>query len=100
MDYEENKKSFLERLQSLDRSAKRTTLISATAVVVIIVIYVWLGYFSGLVSNVSQPVVSENQPSQTPQAASGSSFWQNIKNGMANMIDVLRSPGQYSIKPN
>lgn len=96
MNYEKDKKSFLERVRSLDESGKRMVLVGATAIVVAIVIYVWVGYFSGLVS-VSQPAVAENQPAQT---SSGPGFWQNLRNGMASIAETLRGPGQYTIKPN
>lgn len=47
---EEKQKSFLEEVQAFDEPIKRRILIVATVVVMLVVAYVWVGYFNGLVA--------------------------------------------------
>jgi hypothetical protein len=90
MYQEEPQKSFLEELQSLDEPVKRRILVVSAIIIMAIVIYVWLGYFNGLVAT--------NQPQQT--SGSGSSFWRNMTGDMADMINFFRGPRQYVVQPN
>ena len=101
--HEDNKKSFLGELQSLDEATKRKVAIVATVIIMVGVIFVWVGYFNGLVAGVSQQqttVATNNSPS----------FTQNIKSGMAAIgngfvgatqwfIGIFKNPGQYTIHP-
>lgn len=120
--YEENKKSFLEELRSLDESMKRKVAVAATAILMVGVVYIWIGYFDGLVTGISgQPTVADNQASVgSVQQVAGNmnngsggspSFVQNIKSGMAaigndfadawqGLEDLVKSPGQYNIHPS
>lgn len=91
---EEHQKSFLAELQSLDAPTKRKVVIVSTVVVMVIVIYLWFGYFNGLVADVSQPTVAANQEQKAP-----GSFFQNIKNGMAAIANEFKGSKQYDIKP-
>ena len=73
MSAEENKKSFIDELRSLDEAAKQKIMIVATMAIMIVVVYVWFGYFNGLVRRrptqpaiIAQTGVAQNQT--TPQA--------------------------------
>ena len=93
--------SFFEQLQSLDESMKQKILIVATIVIMVVVVYVWIGYFNGIVAGVSQPdqSVAQVQPQATQPTSGGNSVWQDMQNGMANMINAFKQPGQYTIEP-
>jgi hypothetical protein len=100
---EENKKSFLEELQSLDEATKRKVAIATTAVIMIGVVYIWFGYFNSLVAGVSQqPTVATNAGTSDTGSSSGPSFFQNMQSGAAaiggEFIGVFSHPGQYNIK--
>jgi hypothetical protein len=97
---EEHQKTFLEELRSLNEPTKRKVLIVATIVIMAIILYLWLGYFNGL--------VADNQPQQDP---GGVSFSQNLKSGMATIANdfanipqwlagIFRGPRQYTIQPS
>ena len=107
MNNEENKKSFLEELQSLDEPTKRKAAILVTIVAMVIVVYIWFGYFNGLVSNVTQVPAADNP---SAQASGEPSFAGNIKNGMAMIgggivgsakwfSGLFTGPGQYVVRP-
>lgn len=92
-------KNFLERLQSADEATKRRWTIGITAVVMLVVIYVWLAYFNNLVVG-----FSESQP------GGGTDFLSALKGGtsffsseMANTLhalgNILSSPRDYIINP-
>jgi len=120
--HEENKKSFLDELQSLSEATKKKVVIIATAVLMIGVVYLWLGYFNGLVAGGSQQQqtaangdagnqaqIAQQNPSGTSgangagDANSNPGFAQNFKNGMAAIgqafVGALKSPGKYNIQP-
>jgi hypothetical protein len=94
--------SFIDELQGLDESAKRKILVAATVVIMIVVAYLWIGYFNGLVAGSSQQQSATVAVAQTPAGAAtnnGNSFWQNMKNDMANIANTFRGPGQYTVTP-
>jgi hypothetical protein len=97
---EEKQKSFLEEVQAFDESVKRKILVVATVVIMIVVAYVWVGYFNGLVAGSSQqdqpPVVAA---AQTPSGNSGYNLWQSMTSGMADIVNTFRGPGQYTVTP-
>lgn len=96
--------SFLERLQSANESTKRRWLIGSTAIAMVIVIYIWLAYFSALVGG------SPSQTNPPTDAEGGFTFWQAVKNGSAIVYEgfldkmkllgtILRTPREYIIQP-
>jgi hypothetical protein len=124
--HEENKKSFLDELQSLGEATKKKVVVVATAILMIGVVYLWLGYFNGLVAGGSaqptqvadgdvggQAQIAQQNPSDTTGAntANGDpSFAQNFKNGMSAIggdfagmgqafVGAFESPGKYNIQP-
>lgn len=118
--YGEHEKGFLEKLQSLDERTKQWILIAATAVIMIVVVYVWLAYFNSILANVAS-TTSEPAPAlATPAAgapgasgaasAGGTSVWQNIGNvfsaiygslagAVRGLGSILQTPRQYIIHP-
>ncbi|MGC9598854.1 MAG: hypothetical protein ABSE18_00500 [Minisyncoccia bacterium] len=116
---EAEKKSFLEELQSLDETTKTKILVVATAVAMIIVIYVWLAYFNSLIAGVAQEgTASSAASSSVPSSAAsssavssgGTSIWQNVEGGIGTLYgksvgflhylgNILQAPRQYIVKP-
>jgi hypothetical protein len=92
--------SFFESLQSMDESMKQKILVVATVVIMILVVYVWLGYFNGIVAGTSQSNTSVATAQVQPVSSGGNSFWQSMKDDMANMANVFKQPGQYNVQPN
>jgi hypothetical protein len=101
MDHNANQKNFFEGLQSLSESMKQRILVVSTIVIMVVVVYVWLGYFNGIVANNSQSdqTIAQSVPQQTEPAASGPNFWQKMESGMANIVGVFKQPGQYNVQP-
>jgi hypothetical protein len=100
-----NNKSFLEELQSLDEPTKSKVLIITTIVIMAVVIYFWLGYFSSIVTGIPQPAVAgEDQPAQNANQSAEPGFFQRMGNGMATIIhsfgQILEAPRKYVVKPN
>ncbi len=99
---EQKSRTFLEELQALDESVKRRVLTVATVVVMVVVAYVWVGYFNGLVAGSSQEQSAIVAAAQTPTGGAGDggyNFWQSIKSGWTNMENTVRGPGHYTITP-
>ncbi len=112
---EAEKKSFLEELQSLDEATKTKILVVATAVAMIIVIYVWLAYFNNLIAGVAQEgaassAVSSSAASSPAVSSGGVSIWQNMEGGIGTLYgkgvgflhylgNILQAPRQYIVKP-
>ncbi len=46
---EERTPGFLEELQALDEGKKRKVLIAAVAIMMVLVVFVWMLYFNGIV---------------------------------------------------
>ncbi|MGC9968222.1 MAG: hypothetical protein ABSC29_00605 [Minisyncoccia bacterium] len=96
----EQRRGFLEELQSLDEPTKKRVLIITTAIAMVVVIYIWLAYFNNLVAGVSQPV---EVSSSTPQPSYGVSIWQNMYQGIIGTLhglgNILQAPREYLIKP-
>jgi hypothetical protein len=90
MAYEENKKSFLEELQALDESTKRKVVVVATIVIMIGVVYLWSGYFNGLVA-------ANGAPANEPAATSAGANW--LSGAMQGIGQWFKNPGQYTIHP-
>jgi hypothetical protein len=97
MNQGENKKSFLEEIQSLDESTKRRVGFVVTAVIMVGVVYLWLAYFNGVVASVSPAPVAAGQSQQ------GSSWFAMVGSNMAGAAQwigrLFTSPGQYTIHP-
>lgn len=103
----EEENNFLEELQALGEPTKRKILIVATAIIMVIVVYVWFGYFNGLVTNVSQSPVAQSQEAQT---STNSGFFQTIGNAamfiggecvraIHAVKDLFQKTGQYVVTP-
>ena len=95
--------NFLKRLQESDENVKRRWLILGSAVMMILVVFVWLNYFNALVQQASAPAPAE-------QSERGLTFWQTFKSGLGivfqtagskikSWFEIVRSPKSYSIQP-
>ncbi|SRR6266481_417961 len=102
----DQQKSFIEKLQESDDRTKNRWMFGTTAAVMGVVIYVWLGYFGGLISSSSVVAIAADQSSDTGAHASIS---ENLKKGGAALYgifmdkvgalgSILDAPRQYIIK--
>ena len=101
----EQHKNFLERLQSADEDVKKKWMIGVTAVVMVAVVYLWMGYFNGIVGGASQPA------SITPNSgAGGFTFWGTMQHGAALIYNaftdklhalgnILQTTSDITVKP-
>ena len=93
----------LRQIQSLDESTKRTILIVSTIIIMAAVVYLWIGYFNGIVTAENPPTpVAENsvQPSSGSAFANIANAFANGFNGVVHWIgDALTNPGKYNIRP-
>ncbi len=93
-------KKFLEKLQSSDDQTKKRWMIGSTTVIIVIVVYIWVGYFNNLIFTLSSP----QEP--TLQKTGGFSFLETAKNAVAAVFDTAKGlvenifggPGEYIIK--
>ncbi len=116
-------RDYLAELQSLNEPMKRRVLIAASAVVMALVVFVWVGYFNNIVmSNQSgladQSAIAQSgtvapaaaaapvapaTPTSVADLSNAPSFWQTLGGGIASMyhgiISGLKEPRQYDIVP-
>jgi hypothetical protein len=106
---QEDRKSFIEELRSLDVPTKRNVLIVSVAVSMIVIVYLWLIYFNGIVSNAT-PVAAQSTGTVSAPTAEGTgvlglfavamaSFWQAIRNGAGEVLGSVGNARQYNISP-
>lgn len=105
-----DQKSFIEEIRSLSDPVKRKIMLGATAVSMVLVMYLWFAYFNTIVPNVV-PVTTAQTPiaTSTPDtggpgilglfANAASSFWQATLNGAREAAGALKNPKQYNISP-
>ena len=89
---------FLDKLRALGEEKKKILLIVIVAIVMIAVIYLWLGYFNNLVVGFNESQIA------SPERAEGFSFWQTMRAGVAAIYDnfsgIFGSPKEYMINPS
>lgn len=95
---------FIEQLQSLNEPKKTKVLVVATIIVMAVVVYFWLGYFSSIVSSVPQPAVAaQDQSAPMAQQQAEPGFFQRMGSGMAAMVrafgNILEAPRKYIVQP-
>jgi hypothetical protein len=106
----EHKKGFIEELQSLEEPTKLKVLIISALCVMVIVVYMWLGYFNNLVSSNAPSAVADSQTPTQTSAPTGTSFVGSMQNELASIYEgfiglfrgiggIFKGPGQYNIKP-
>ena len=93
---------FLHKLQTSEERIKLRWLIGTSAVVMIIVVFVWLNYFSTLVE-------SGASGAEPGDGAQDIGFWQTFKGGLAfigqsfgdeikTLLGKIQSPSTYQVK--
>ncbi len=106
-------KSFLAQLQSLEEPIKRRILVGATAVVMVVVVYIWVGYFNSIVLNnpvelanqsavagagtggaatgtiAIQPGAAQTPAAQGSPAANTPSFWSQLGSGFVSLYNDM-----------
>lgn len=96
---ENGKKNFLEQLRASDEGTKRKIIIITSCICMVIVLYVWLGYFNNLVSGAARP--------ETVSHPSSSGFWDGVKGDMGIFYQkisgvfgtIFQWSKQYTIQP-
>jgi len=96
---ENGKNSFWERLRATDEKTKRKIIIITSCICMIVIVYLWLGYFNNIISSTVQ--------SGSGIQSSSPSFWDGVKNnanGLYKKItgglgDIFRGSKQYIIQP-
>jgi hypothetical protein len=105
--HQETRKSFLMELQSLSESAKKKVLVTATIIIMISIVYVWLGYFNGIIASTdvnsdvgaTQPVVAVAPTEQPKQNSFGATIIDGFK-GMGDWaVNFIHGRGQYVVEP-
>ena len=95
------KPNFIQRLQALDDPRKQKVLIGTSIVIMVIVIYLWLAYFNGIVAGgAGQPQVVVNDDSAAttaPTTSNAPSFWDQAKQQLGDIYKTFSNPGQYQI---
>jgi hypothetical protein len=110
MVFPEEKRSFIEELQSLDESTKQKVLVIATAVIMVVVLYFWFADFNNIVSNASGGASLQNGSSTVENASASEGFsqmaqdgagtiFQSFKNGIESIGGFVKSPKQYEVSP-
>lgn len=112
---DENKKSFIDELQSLDEGVKKKILIVGSGLVMVVVVYAWAAYVNNVVvstsKNTDAQVADASGGGVQEQTPSNNNFWQNIESGTANignafkggfqgLINHFKGPSEYTINPN
>lgn len=81
---DEERTTFLERLQSADNETKRRWMVGAVIVFMIIVVYLWLAYFNNIVAS------SNTVPSVAGETRTSFSFLDTMRRGTAVVSDSLK----------
>ena len=104
---------FLDKLRATDEGTKTKLIIVATIIIMAIIIYVWLAYFSPLLALVHDSPATDAQQNDasTPTAIAPSSPSPSILERMGSVYhmfadkigalgNILNAPREYVIKPN
>jgi hypothetical protein len=78
-------RDFLKKLQQSDDARKKRWMIASTGLTMVVVIYLWLGYFNNLIAD------SSMQSAKIEESESGFSFGQTMKMGVGSVLDVVQS---------
>lgn len=93
----------LNRLQSLDEPTKRKVLVGATAVIMIVVVFVWIAYFNTIVIPSATQAGQASSTTSTASAASapaGPGFWKGLVAGFEGIGTMLFHGGHETIQPS
>jgi hypothetical protein len=104
------RKSFIEELRGLSSPVKRKVMFGATAISMIVIIYLWVAYFNATMTNMNSATITQTSVSTSTTDADGpgisglfvdtaSSFWQTIESGASRVVGELKSSKQYNISP-
>ncbi len=104
------RKSFIEELRGLSNPVKRKVMFGATAISMIVVVYLWLAYFNATMSNMNSATTAQTSVSTSTSdndgpgisglfADTASSFWQTIASGVGKVAGELKNSKQYNISP-
>ncbi len=102
----EPRRDYLAELQALDEPMKRRVLVAASAVMMAIVVYVWIGYFNSIVMGGSVQLADQSamaqsgaagaavpagasaqntQDASTNPPSSAPDFWQMLRSGLVSL---------------
>ncbi len=90
-------KDFFKKLRESDDARKRRWMIASTSVTMLLVIYLWLGYFNNIIAD------SSMQSAEKESAGGSFSFGQTMKMGMSSAFtavgDGVKSLGSFLNQP-
>ena len=92
---ENGKNSFWERLRTADEKTKWKIMIITSCICMIVIVYIWLGYFNNVVSGAVQ--------SGSVTQSSSPTFWDNVKSNTGifykKISSILDGSKQYIVQP-
>lgn len=107
-----NRKGFLEKIRTLDRSAKRNVMIISTVIAMALVFSLWLVYFNSIVATVafapSAPVMEASGSLPAAQdgigtsdmfSAAWTSFWESASRIWQSTTGAFMNVKQYNVTP-
>lgn len=119
------RRDYIRELQSLDEPIKQRVLIAASAITMMLVVYIWIGYFNSIVMGGPTQLADQSasvQAGAVPSAITGDvatsavttpsapGFWQMLGGGIDSLYhgavsgfkgagSALQAPKQYDITP-
>ena len=93
-------RNLLEKVRSLDESAKQKILIGSSIVVMIVVIFIWAEYFNSIVipSTAETGAATSTVAGGAATSSSSTDFWHTIGNDILGMGNILNG-GNQEIQP-
>lgn len=98
---------FLEKLRAADENTKMRWIIIITAVIMVIVVYIWLAYFNNLFATASAPVATESNNQEKSAGQNPLTFLQQRAGALYSIFidkiqvlgNILKTPREYIVKP-
>lgn len=96
----EENKSFLEKIQSLDRKTKGKLIIVLTIIIMFFIIFIWGAYFNFIIAQYSDQSKNEVVKSNLNEKLKiiGSFTFQSLKGVVNYFQGLINSPKEYIIK--
>ena len=99
----EDEKGLLERLQTMDEGAKKIYVIAGAAVVMSIIVFVWLTWFSNMNTLAFVPGSQDELATVSANPPSEFSAWQSIRSAAGvvgeKLKDLFGMRKEYIIQP-
>ncbi len=96
---ENGKNNFWERLRTADEKTKRKIIIITSCICMVVIVYIWLGYFNNIVSSAVQSGSGAQIPSPgfwDKIKSNADSFYEKISGAFVSFFDGSK---QYIVQP-